>query len=447
MNDDRQRSAGGESAGGSRSPVTRRGALAVVGTTLLAGCSLPNVLGSDPVELDGHDLARVVDRDHPTIPSPLPVEVSRDHVAHARERAHSLLASVPLPLSPEELPNGTMREALHREAEHARDHLTDAIEAPGTRERLDVLAHARGPARSIAASWAYTQDELTISDVTEERETVAQAAREFEKRREYLGDDPVRAVIVHDVVEQWTNDASDDARSVWEGEDATALAIGEGAADVAEARASLSDARHVYEQYAASLSDRQSIRDRLEAARDSLSETVDDRLTDLPDEDVEIQDQLDADTEGTVAGRAIESLHHGVYDRYEYAYADGLAGAVLGQVARLARIGAFETLRDRIEAGEQRTVTSVEDVEAMREAAVTAVDGARSGSADDRLMRTVLADLSEWFDYLARDLTEVGDSVERRRLIRDLAAYVEIETSAAATPAAVDEGLAALDAD
>ncbi|WP_415378806.1 hypothetical protein [Halosimplex sp. TS25] len=435
---------GHEGAVGPR--VTRRGALAVGGAALLAGCGVPKFLGSGPVEVDGGEVADIAGRDYPQITEPFPVDVTQSHVAASRERAHSLLAAAPLPLTADELPNGSMRDDLHNHAEHARTHLAEAVETPSTRERLELLAHARGPARTVAATWAYTRDELTAADVREAWESHAADLEAFRERREFVGADPVRAVIVHDVVDRWLTDAEDDGvlRSTGD-KPATALVVGEHAGTVEEAEAALGDARHVYEQFVDSLSDPTSIRERVLAAHDSLAETMDSRLADLPGEDADVLAEFEGDLERTVVGETLRSLHTDLPYEVRVPQDTGAATTFLGRVDGLATIGAFEAVRDRVEAGDYRTVEDVEDVLAIRQAAVTAMEDALGACADERLGRTVLADLTGWFDYAERDMSRYDDPVEVEDIADELAIYVGVETIAAATPAAVDEALAALD--
>ncbi|WP_436907467.1 hypothetical protein [Halosimplex marinum] len=435
--------------------VTRRGALALGGATLLAGCgALPNPLKPDPVELDGAALGRVADRGGPTVDHPLPVAVADPHVADSRERAHAMLDAAPLPLSADELPNGAMREEIAEHAEHAREHLAEAVRETDTRERLELLAHARGPARAVEAAWAAVEDDLTAADVRSARASVREDIGEFRDGQELVGDpeDPVRAAIVHAIVGEWVREAerhasdgaSDDRAPV------TPLVLGERASEVEQARAALGNARHVDEQFAASLSDPRSLESTFAGARDSLADTVDSRMADKPAEDADLPDLVDGggDLEGTVAGSALRQLHSDLPYEGQFVPETDLPGQLLRQVETLAGIGAFETLRDRIAADEHRTVESVDDVSELRDAAVTAVEDALADSADERLARTELASLAGWFDYAARDIDRSAgdDPIELEWVADEIALYLEIEVIAGAVPAAVDEALAALDA-
>ncbi|WP_436928361.1 hypothetical protein [Halosimplex halobium] len=432
--------------------VTRRGALALGGATLLAGCgALPNPLKPDPVELDGAALGRVADREGPTVAHPLPVAVADGHVADSRQRAHAMLDAAPLPLTADDLPNGAMREEIGEHAEHAREHLAEAVRETDTRERLELLAHARGPARAVEAAWAAIEDELTAADVRSARASVREDIGEFRDDRELVGADPVRAAIVHALVGQWVREAERHARDGASDDRApvTPLVLAERASEVEQARAALGNARHVDEQFAASLSDPRSLESTFADARDSLADSIDSRMTDKPAEHADLPDLVDGggDLEGTVAGAALRRLHSELPYEGEFVPEIDLPGRILWQVETLAQVGAFERLRDRIAAGDHLTVESVEDVSELRAAAATAVEDALADSADERLARTELASLAGWFDYAANDIDRSAgdDPIELEWVADEIALYLEIEVIAGAVPAAVDEALAALD--
>ncbi|WP_459194338.1 hypothetical protein [Halosimplex sp. J119] len=432
------------------SRVTRRGALALGGATLLAGCSIPgNLLGSNPVELDRAALLDVVSRKGPSVARPFPVAVADSHVTASRERAHGMLDAVPLPLTEDDMPNGAMREEVADHAEEARSSIADAVEATGDRERLELLADARGTARVVEATWAVANDESSAADVRSNRRATREAIDAFREDWTYVGEDAVRALLVHDLVEEWTASARtdlelDDSRA----EVVNALVVGERAGSVEEATATLADADHVGQRFRDSLSDPRSLRSTFTDARDSLASTVDSRMADLPGEDADVNSMVDADIEEAVAGEALANVHSDLPYEGDRSSADGPADSVVETAEALARIGAFERLRDRIDAGEHRTVESAEDVRAIRSDAETAIEDALAESADERLARAIIAGPVGWFDYVGRIVERYtsGESVEHYRVAREIATYVQIEAIALATPAAVDEALAALGA-
>lgn len=463
---------------GSRSlpRTTRRGVLALAGATVLSGCGfLPGVGGDggDRTELDGDEVATVASGTVPSVPDPLPVDVTDAHVTASRERAESALASVPLPLSADELPNGVMRAEIEHEAEHARDHLPDPDEDLPVESRLSNLRDARESARFVAAAWAYAEDELTPADVRGHREAVVADAREFRADWEYVGDDVVRALLVHDTVESWTGAARraaepDDpprpeprtpAGTAGESgqrspptprrprpEPTNALTVGERAGEVENGRAYVDDARHVGEQFRASLSDPPSIRATLTDARESLTATFESRRADLPTVEPSDANDLvtvDRDLERSPGGDALETLYWEFPDSVEAT--DDLASDVLDLTHALANADAFASLRERIANGEQFTVESVADLRDRRSAAVTAIEDALAASTDRRLARKILEWAAYDLTYADRELRRYdGESVSARSVDYEVSEYVAAAALARAVPDACAATLDAL---
>lgn len=432
------------------SRATRRGFLALGGAAALAGCStLRSIVGTDAVTLDGGAVADVASGSTPTVAEPLPVPVADTHVRASRERAESALASAPLPLGPEEVPNGAMREELAHTVEHAREVLVRAEEAPGRREHLDALRHARWHAREVAGSWAYVTGDLTPADLRTRAGRLRSAARTYREERAYVGDDPARAVLVHDAVESWVETAAREAeRDPDERDPTNALTVGERAGELENGRAHLSDARHVGERFRASLSDPGSVRSTLESARESLTGTVRDRRDPLPGERADPAALAGASVDDETTVEVLETLHRRIPDGDDLA-ADALAGDVLARLWSLAAIGAFESVRDRVEDGERFGVGSVDDLRSRRQSAVEAIGDALERSDDRRLARHVLAGATERLTYADEELRRYGegDAVEAQHLDREVAGYVAVAATARAVPDACAETLAALDAD
>lgn len=442
----------GRSAQPDRPSATRRSVLALAGAgaSALAGCpTLPGLGGGEgAVTLDGAALSAAVSEPVPAVSDPLPVDVTDAHLEASRSRAESALDSVPLPLSADELPNGVMRERLGQFAADAREELSRAGEATAVRERLDALRGARGNARRVAAAWAYTEGELTPADVRERAGAVTADAREFRDGWRYVGREPVRALLVHGAVEAWIESARGHPppSDRWPGQ-VNAVTVGEAAGEVERGRAYLADVRHVGAQFRDSLADPASVRSTITAARRTLTDAVASRRRDLPGRDVEkVNDLVDADVAGTPAGAALEDLHRSLPDPGDLEPSGDPATDVLRRFRDLATVGAFASLRDRIEGGERFTVESVDDVRALRSATGAAVESALADSADRRLARAALADYDEWVEYVDRDLGRYGETVEVDHLERELGTYVEMAAIARAVPDACSETLAALDA-
>lgn len=428
--------------------TTRRGMLALAGTgaAALAGCgSLPLVGSDDTVRLDAAALADVASGEVPAVVEPLPVDVTDAYLAASRDRATALLEAVPLPLSADELPNGVMRNELAHSVEHARQALREAEEATGTVERLDRLRYAREHARAVAAAWAYAEDELTREDVRETAATVYANVREFREDWEYVGDDPVRALLVHDEVETWIETAQREAGDEDERAPTNAVTVGEFAGTVEFGLAHLDDARHVGERFTASLEDPTSLQGTFVDARQSLTETLAARRADIPSRDVDDPNELvdvDRDIEDTPAGIALDDLHRSAARTFDPT--ENLADDVLVRYRRLALTGAFESLRERVADGERFTVASVADVREHREAAVSAIEGALAESPDRRLARELLADQVGVLAYADRDIGRYGDTVPADLLEGELSYYVSVTAIAGAVPDACEATVDAL---
>jgi len=142
---------------------------------------------------------------------------------------------------------------------------------------------------------------------------------------------------------------------------------------------------------------------------------------------------------------ALANLYSELPDEFTCYDAPGPAAAVVAQTESLSVVYGFESLSETVRSDDYPTVESVEDIEELRESAATAVEDALAESPDERLARTVLSSLAGWIEYADRDLTRYDDAVELDRIRRDLAVYPQIESRAAATPAACETVLAALD--
>jgi hypothetical protein len=433
------------------SRLTRRGVLALGATTLAAGCSgLDGLLGPGEVRLDVSAVREATSGEVPEVTEPLPVDVAADYVEGSRASAGSDLESVPLPLSAEELPNGTMRWALGNEVEHARALLESATEAAGTRERLDSLRHAREHTRYVAAAWAYTNDEVTVGDVRERAGTVRENVESFREGWTYVGDDPVRVVLVGDAVESWTGAARryatlDDPTFQYRPD--STLGVGERAGEVEHGHAYLADATHVAERFRASLSDPPSMREALTDARASLTETVESRLESVP-RDVDDPNDLgdtDRDLDGTPAYVALDALRSSLLGDLEPT--DNLTMDVVERVRDLAFAEGFTRLRDRVESGEEFGVTSAEEVGQRREAAVSAVEMALDESADRRLARRLLADELRHLVDADETLARHDGVVVTGSLHWELGGYLTLTTFARGVPPACRTALDALGID
>lgn len=450
--------------GPGRSRATRRGFLALAGCAAASGCNaLPDALGEDddgddPVTVDGDALREAVSGEVPTAPETVPVEIERAYLDETESRARDLLSSVPAPLGREDVPNGAMRAELSDDYEDATDALNAATDAETRFERMASLRSARQHARSVAAAWAAIDEGLTREAVREDAAPVRDALDDFRGRWRYVGEDPVRAVVVHATLESLVESAARRARRVADPSASrrpyetreTPISVGGVAADLERARAALDDAVHLYDRFTASLDDPRRLGSAFEAAGESLAETVEERRDDLPDGDRhEPSSLVDRDVGDTPVGSALGELY-GYVDRayrLEDARSSGRrASAVLAAHEVLVRVRAFESLRRRIEDGEDVSVESVDDVRRLREDAVEAVEAALESPDHPELTRRVVGDFAGTFDFVADRISDRAgrEEVQIGWFERELGRYVAAAESAPATPPTSAEVVAEL---
>lgn len=423
--------------------TTRRGFLALAGAAALAGCSTPgDMLGSDEPKIDGGAIRDALERDPPTVPETIPVDVEQKRLDETAERARNDLSSVPAPFDVSEIPNGRIRADLNRMHEDATAELGRAQSADSPAESMDRLRGARARAREVAAAWEAIDAGLTRDDV---RETIPEVRDDFEafrRRWRYVGDEPIRAVLAHAHVEDLVASAGRRLGSAGErhrGDPEGPLSVGAFAGWVERARAALDDAEYVYDRYRSSLDAARGVGEGLKTAGESLVETVDERRSELPNGTPgDPSSFVERDVEGTPAGYALSDLYQSIdyAHRLEDERATGQrANVVLSAHETLVRVRAFESLRERVERGDHATVEDASDVRAIREAAIDAVEEAAAADAHPRLDRRILR-VARDFEYVDRELAryDEGDRVSPDSLVRDLGDYVLVETIARATP-------------
>ncbi|RDI69797.1 hypothetical protein [Halopelagius longus] len=425
--------------------TTRRGALALFGSTFLAGCSELGVgRGDSGPELDRSKLRTVASGEFPDASRTFPVDISTAFVDENVARARAALDSVPDPLGSEEVPNGAIREEMAHERTSAEDALDRATAAASSYERLDAAVDAREHAANLRGAWRAIDEDLTRAAVAERASSVREDLSAFTDRREYVGSDPVRAVLVHEEFEHRVAradselDLNSGPQRRYDADNP--LAVGETAAAVERARANVAVANHVYDRFTDSLDEPRPLDNRLERAIATLGGRLSEALDDVPREtDGERPTFVERDIEDTVAGMALDDLYGEARDARNYRYeGERPAAAVIRMHRLLAGVEAFRTLRDRVADGESFPVESTGDVAAYRTAAVEAVEAARA--TDDYPLLTgvelpkVVARLSRADDELTPGDDGDDDAIRARWVRREIATYVAQRHVAEAIP-------------
>lgn len=438
---------------------TRRETLALAGAALgaLSGCAgveNPFTSEPEPVTISGSALSSTFDDEVPAITKSLPVTVETSYVEAQLSHVRELLSSVPTAFDASNVPNGAIRSELSEARERATSALDEAESAESALPALAALRDARAHAREVAAGWAAVDENLTTTDVETEAESISAKIREFRERWRYVGRaaDPTGALLVHAHVEDRLGtavrflDGIGNSHGPRTGE--SPVAVGELAADVEHARASLSDARYLYDRFESSLERPTRFGQAFRTVDESLAAALDDRVAALhTDEDATLTDEDAADQP---IGQAVSDLRRDV--RHRSAERDRETGRRASVVLSLAndsrRARALAALEERVESGAYVTVTSADDVTTLRRRAIAATESVAETERRPRLSRRLGEYLPVTITYADKEVGEYVDeeSVDVRWITRALSEYVAAAAMARATPAVAGDVASALDA-
>ncbi len=431
-----------------RPRVSRRGVLALAGSAALAGCSGLGGSGGDGESptIQGDALLSAVEGDWPALPETMPVEIEQSYLDEGVARARRLLAVAPAPLGPDEIPNGAIRREVRRSRTEATDALDAVADAESPRAAMSRVADARRHARAVAAAWRAIDAGLDRADLRDAAATIRDDLDAFRDEWRYVGDEPVRAVLVHGEIEQWVRGVDarlDRVRDPERRQRDDPVALGETAARVERARAALDDARHVHDRYVDAVGEPRRLRPTFEAAGRTLARRVDERRSGLPSGDpAEPSSFVDGEVDRTPAAAALTDIAYGagIGRERDGPSAERPATRVLRAHDALANLRAFEAVLDRIRAGGYVTVSDAEDVRSLRDAAREATTEAAGSEEWPELDRTVLADLAGLVRYADRELRgyDADDAVSVEHVTRELGWYVEVAAVARATPPTSD---------
>jgi len=419
----------GESFSGGGGRVTRRGLLALVGTSAVAGCNtLDGLLDGNGSTISAYDLPDV-DEDaavEPVVPEAIPLEISADHLDSARDRVTSLLAELPTPMRATHIPNGYVRKELTDAAGEATDQLSEARTAGTDLMALQALRRARERARYAAAGWAVANRGLTAPTLKRDHRHASADARTARANHAYVGADPVRATVVHAQVETYLDRAAD--RSIRVSGEGELLPVAEWGEEAESARAYLDDARHLAEQFTASLpADAGPIEAGLVDAAETLLADLRSRREDLPPEPTAEEWGV---TEHVLRDLLFEA------DGDPPAVADGPARAIIEANDRLTHVRALDRIQDRIDAGEISSVESAAEIRRIRAAAYDALEAALDASPAPDVARTVVSDVSWRVSRADQDLARASGEMSAKNFDDTIADYLIVTAVARAAPAA-----------
>lgn len=416
--------------------LSRRGLLATVGASALAGCG--GFGGDDSLEeLDASEFRDIpASPEPPTVPR-LPITVSDTFTVEQVEAAQRSLAAVPTPLGRDEVPNGHVRDHVYDALREARSSLTAASQAPTPFLAVAELTGAREYARYAAGTWAAIEGDLTLANVDEAVGDHADRRRAVVADHEYVGTDPIRATVTHVTIDRWL--AGAEARGHHGNSDhPRVLRIGDAASALEDAQAYLDAAAHLRSRFRSALpEDPPSLADRFETAVGTLSDLVQSRRRSLPDPDAARAVGGDGETARTTAW-VLDDLYDDA-TRIDPGDVDDPTDGILYATEALAAIAAFRTIRSTVDDGERFGVPAATEIRRQRTAARTRIKGAVRESDAPRLARFVLAGLAREVAWADRELADQWRNGPTRGTVRDeYTTYVRAEAVAAAMPSAID---------
>jgi len=434
-------------------PRTRRdvlASLAGVGVAGLAGCTALNSgeSESDDPALDPAALREVMELGSPAFPARVPAPIAESFLERGRARARELLDSVPETMSPEEVPNEAVRNAYAEAYADAAEDLERTAVDESPFEALRGLRYARGAAAMAKGTYDAAVGDLTEADVRDQAESVRADIESFQRATRYLGDDPDRALVVYEAVENLVAGAVrslDNADEYGRYAD-SAPRVGELLDAVESARASLDGARHVRDRYLASIADPVDFTGPFEATASSLAEIIADRLSEYPEEEglepvVEAEgfdtEELESMPAKDLLVETFVEFGSGVRTVREALRSDRFATALVGAHTAETHRRAFEDAVTAIKRGRYESVESAAAVRDAKLGALEALEAARSDRSNPHLTRRALVDIAHQIGrgdgYFRDDYYEDGDPRAARNA---LAQYATTEFAARETPGA-----------
>lgn len=419
---------------------TRRGLLSAAGAALLAGCSGLDSDDNDTETIHAGRLRGIAPNDDsdPVVVDSLPVAIERSKLAASAQRVTELLAELPIPFGPEDVPNGHIRQQLTQAATHATTHLTEARTAESRLVALDSLRRARSEARYAAAGWAFVDRGLTEAELNADYRAITTDAESFQTEFTYLGDDPVTAALVYGEIEGYLDAVLDRGRRPGHTETTPLLTVAEWGEQVERARAHLDDSRYLYDRFQSTLPEAaESVEDTLVAATEPLAAELRTRRDELPPEPTEEGSEQLWRLRYELRDNAASSVEH-VTD------APGPASGLLAGVEGLTNFLAHDRLQTQLDEGASFGVDELSDVREARREAVDAITTALDESPRPALARPMLADAARSVGYADERLADYDGDIQLSWLDDQLSQYLTATLRARSIPTACRLSIEAL---
>ena len=392
---------------------TRRGVVATLAATALAGCSagdlsLPGTerrLDASEIRIDDPTVDENGDPD-PRVVETYPVAVAPAQFRRHRDRTLTLLGRVPTPVPAATIPNGAVRAEVADGAVDAGTALGAAQTARSDRNALARLRHGRERAAYAAAGWRFADGDLEPATVRERWETARAKARTVAAEHAPVADDPVTAVAVHAPVERLLATATDPDEPRAE---SRLVRVAERAAAAEASRAALADARHLADRAVGNAGD--------DSATDSRGDGVTDYRDRLQRVARELFDRAQRERESLpsaptgddhrLARRTLDQLDYAARKRSRgLADAVGPASAVADATQWLAALSALSWLHGQVRQGDLARVESAAWAVEVRNDAAADLATAVESTEEPALARPTLVEA-------ARRLADADAELER----------------------------------
>ena len=391
------------------------GAVALVSTS---GCSTLSGVEDSPPTIPAESLKAIVEDRPPRIPEIFPVDIEASYLDSFGAGIDAALAGVPSPFTSSEIPNGAIRQDLNNRRDRLNTLLETAAEAASSYEALRLYYRARGEAAAVLAGWSVIAEGVTREEVVDRTAEIDAARASFIDRWDYLGADPTRTTVVHSALEERVHTAhhiADVDESDLDREPENPITIADLAGELERGLAAIEEAAYLYDRHRASLTDPTDLHDDLEQAATSLVGTIETRQAGLPTVDPSNPSALvDRDIEDTPAAEVLEGLYWELdsasYPREELQEGRP-AHAIRVAKTTLARLTAFASVREDIEAGASYAVESARDVRSIRSAAIAALSDAQGELDIGMLANDDLARLADRLDDVDRRISRDDGAV------------------------------------
>lgn len=398
--------------------MNRRRLLGAVASGLavgLAGCSQLDDEGSELTRFVVDDVEPILSEPLPEVPRAAPVEPDPEAIEAERENVEQLLDPVPDTVTADDVPNGVIREGIQAARDGAEESLREAESDDLALDGLRETRTARRQAREANVAYGAIDGDVTREELDDERrERTAALDRRLDERA-YVGEDPHRTLSLAHRIETDRYEAKNRADRFQRGED-NVLRLGEFAAEVEFAAATLDVTDHLDKAHEERLDDSQSFTEAFEEALDESldrTEEYDRLLDDEPAElvDADIEDDHRIETVLWEGSRDVDTAASRMRD----AAADGHLGRGLYWACAFeVRALAYERLLDAIDDGEYGTVEEIDDLRTVREDAVGRLHDALDVPSEDSVGHVLLRGQYErltWTDEaLDRRVEQSGEA-------------------------------------